>query len=130
MYFLYIPCFLSVNFQWGLAEVEQEEQGLTELGLTWVLFLQRAPGCMAELGDDVQSFHCVLGSTASGACPMVCLLPSELGLAISRLMRRQQLASYSCQQPSLALCGQFIFVSRVRSSVPGICGSLVNICEW
>lgn len=32
MYFLYFPHFLLVNFQWDLAEVEQEEEGLAELG--------------------------------------------------------------------------------------------------
>lgn len=32
MYFLYFPRFLLVNFQWRLAEVEQEEEGLAELG--------------------------------------------------------------------------------------------------
>lgn len=83
MYFLYFPCFLLVNFQWGLAEVEQEEEGLTELSQVGAL-----PPAGSGLGGDVLSFHCVLGSTANGACPTLCLLPSDLGLAISRLTRR------------------------------------------
>ena len=52
MYVLYFPCFLSVNFQWGLAEVEQEEEGLAELAFRW-MFLLRAPGRVARLGHDV-----------------------------------------------------------------------------
>lgn len=51
MYVLYFPCFLSVNFQWGLAEVEQEEEGLAELGVQ-VMFLLCAR-TQAKLGEDV-----------------------------------------------------------------------------
>lgn len=86
--------FSLSTFLGGLAEVEQEEKGLAEWGLRWELVLQHALGCVAELEDHVQSFSCILRFTASGARPMLCLLPSRLNCTISRLTRRQKLISH------------------------------------
>lgn len=98
--------------------MEQEEGGQTELGPGWVLVLWHVPGHSAEAS--------VVYLGPLPACPRLCLLPSELCLAISGLLKTQLLASSPGAALPEVLAPSF-FVSQVPSSVPGHCASSVNI---